>query len=288
VVLDEPDIKGREEILKIHARGKPLAKDIDLREIAERTPGFSGADLANLMNEAAILAARRNKEEISQNELRESIEKVLLGPERKSHVLSKKEKEVAAWHEAGHALVSSFVPESEPVQKISIISRGMAAGYTLQLPTEERHLKTKTQFLSELTTLLGGYCAEKIIFKEITTGASNDLRKATDLARRLVMEYGMSRLGPITFGRKESLVFLGKEINEERNFSEEIAEKIDKEVERFIRDAEKKAEKILREKKGLLEKIAKVLIQKETIERKEFEELIKANHITNNKATEKK
>jgi cell division protease FtsH len=288
VILDEPDIKGREEILRIHSKGKILAKDINLKEIAERTPGFSGADLANLMNEAAILAARRDKKEINQDELRESIEKVLLGPERKSHILSKKEKEIAAWHEAGHALVSSFAPESEPVQKVSIVSRGMAAGYTLKLPIEERHLKTKTQFLSELATLLGGYSAEKMIFKEITTGASNDLKKATDLARKLVMEYGMSRLGPITFGRKESLVFLGKEITEERNFSEEIAEKIDKEVERFIKEAEKKAEKILRERKELLEKIAKVLIKKETIERKEFEELIKANHITNNKATEKK
>jgi cell division protease FtsH len=167
------------------------------------------------------------------------------------------------------------MPESEPVQKISIISRGMAAGYTLQLPTKERHLKTKTQFLSELATLLGGYCAEKMIFKEITTGASDDLKKATNLSRKLVMEYGMSKLGPITFGKKESLVFLGKEITEQRNFSEEIAEKIDKEVERFIKDAEKKTEKILRERKGLLEKIAKVLIKKETIERKEFEELIK-------------
>ena len=274
IVLDEPDIKGREQILKIHSKGKSLAKNINLREIAERTPGFSGADLANLMNEAVILAARRNKKEATQDELREAIEKVLLGPQRKSHILSKKEKEITAYHEAGHAIVTSFTPESELIQKISIISRGMAAGYTLKLPTKDRYLRTKTEFLSELATLLGGYAAEKVVFNEITTGASNDLKKATNLARRLVMEYGMSRLGPVTFGKKENLVFLGKEISEQRNFSEEIAEKIDNEVAGFIEEAENKAQKILKEKRKLLEKIAKILIKKETIERKEFGELI--------------
>lgn len=290
IVLDMPDVKGREAILKVHARGKPLAKNVDLREIAERTPGFSGADLANLMNEAAILAARRNKKEITQDELREAIEKVLLGPERKSHILSEKEKEIAAFHEVGHALVASFSPESEPVQKISIISRGMAAGYTLKTPQEERKLKTKTQFLSEMATLLGGYVAEKMIFREITTGASNDLREATELARRLVMEYGMSRLGPIAFGKREELIFLGKEIKEFRNFSEEVAAKIDREVERFIKEAQKRAEKILKEKKKLLVKIAKILIKKETIERKEFEELIKEEKkkVSNKKRSKKK
>lgn len=274
VVLDEPDIKGREQILKIHAKDKPLASNVNLREIAERTAGFSGADIANLVNEAAILAARRNKKEIAQDELRESIEKVLLGPERKSHVLSKKEKEIAAFHEAGHALVSSLMPESEPVHKISIVSRGMAAGYTLKLPERDKYLKTKTEFVSELATLLGGYETEKVIFNEITTGASNDLKKATSLARKLVMEYGMSNLGPITFGKKESMVFLGKEITEQRNFSEEVAEKIDKEVERIIKEAEATANKLLIQKKDLLNNIAKRLIEKETIERKEFEELI--------------
>ncbi len=275
VVLDEPDIKGREQILKIHTKDKPLSSDINLREIAERTPGFSGADIANLVNEAAILAARRNKKEIGQNELRESIEKVLLGPERKSHILSEKEKRIAAYHEAGHALVSAFMPESEPVHKISIVSRGMAAGYTLKLPERDKHLRTKTEFISELATLLGGYESEKIIFNEITTGASNDLKKATNLARKLVMEYGMSRLGPITFGKKEGLVFLGKEITEQRNFSEEVAEKIDKEVERLIKEAESNARRILLSKKHLLENIAKELMTKETIERKEFEALVK-------------
>jgi len=274
VVLDEPDINGREEILKIHTKDKPLGKDVNLREIAERTPGFSGADIANLVNEAAILAARRNKKEINQEELRESIEKVLLGPERKSHILSEKEKKIAAYHEAGHALVAAFIPESEPVHKISIVSRGMAAGYTLKLPEKDKHLITKKEFLAELATLMGGYVSENLVFKEITTGASNDLKEATDLARRMVMEYGMSRLGPITFGKKEGLIFLGKEITEQRNFSEEVAEKIDKEVERLIKESEATARKILIQKRDLLDKLANRLIKQETIERKEFEEII--------------
>ncbi len=274
VVLDLPDINGREEILKIHCREKPLASNINLREIAERTPGFSGADIANVANEAAILAARRNKNQVYQEEFLESIEKVLLGPERKSHILSKKEKEIAAFHEAGHALVSVSLPGTEPVRKISIIARGMAAGYTLKMPIEERKIKTKTEFLAELATLLGGYCAEKIKFKEITTGAGNDLKVASGLARKLVKEYGMSSLGPISFGEKEELVFLGKEISEQRNYSEEIAFQIDKEVEKFIRSAEKEATKILTKKRKLLSKIAKTLIAKETIEREEFEALV--------------
>jgi cell division protease FtsH len=275
VVLDLPDINDREEILKIHCRGKPLASDVYLRESAERTPGFSGADLANVVNEAAILAARRNKNHINQAEFLESIEKVLLGPERKSHILSKKEKEIAAYHEAGHALVSSSLPEAEPVRKISIVARGMAAGYTLKMPTEERKIRKKSEFLAEMATLLGGYCAEKIKFHEITTGASNDLKAASDLARRLIKEYGMSSLGPVSFGEKEELVFLGKEISEQRNYSEEMAAKIDKEVSSFIDNAQKTAEKILSQKKTLLGKIAKVLIEKETIEKEEFEKLMK-------------
>lgn len=284
IVLDFPDIKGRKAILKIHARGKKLKKGINFQEIAERTAGFSGADIANLVNEAAILAARRDKKEVTQDELRESIEKVLLGPERKSHVLSREEKKIAAYHEAGHALVSTFMPETELIQKISIVSRGMAAGYTLKLPAKERYLKTKTQFLSDVATLLGGRVAEKIVFNNITTGASDDLRKATELVRKLIMEYGMSRLGPITFGKKESFVFLGKEISEQRNFSEEVAEKIDKEVERMIKEAERKTQKVLKEKRGLLDKIAKFLIKKETIERKEFEKLIKDYRIIKDKS----
>lgn len=276
IVLDPPDVHDREEILKIHSKGKPLNIDVNFKEVAERTPGFSGADLANVANEAALLAARQNKKEIFQKDFLEAIEKVLLGPERKSHALSKKEKEIAAFHEAGHALVSTFMPETEPVRKISIIARGMAAGYTLQVPSEERKMKTKTGFLSEIATLLGGYCAEKIKFGEITTGASNDLSRASELARKLVKEYGMSSLGPISFGEKEELVFLGKEIGEQRNYSEKIAEKIDKEVETIIKSAQKKAETILIRKKGLLEKVAGMLIKKEIIERDDFEKLIKA------------
>jgi ATP-dependent metalloprotease FtsH len=274
VILDLPDINDREEILKIHCKGKPLAPDINLREIAERTPGFSGADLANLANEAAILAARRNKIQVFQEELFESIEKVLLGPERKSHILSDKEKEITAFHEAGHALVSASLPETEPVRKISIVSRGMAAGYTIKMPSRDRKIKTKSEFLAEMATLLGGYSAEILKFKEITTGASNDLDKASQLARKLVKEYGMSSLGPISFGEKDELVFLGKEFGEQRNYSEKVAALIDEQVENFIKKAEITAKNILTKKKALLEKIAKVLIEKETIERKEFENLM--------------
>ncbi|MEK7665210.1 MAG: ATP-dependent metallopeptidase FtsH/Yme1/Tma family protein [Patescibacteria group bacterium] len=283
VVLDMPDVHDREEILKIHSKNKPLSTNIDLKEVAERTPGFSGADLANVANEAALLAARQNKTQIFQQEFLEAIEKVLLGPERKSHILSKKEKEIAAFHEAGHALVSSSMQGTEPVRKISIIARGMAAGYTLQTPSEENKMKTKTQFLAELSTLLGGYSAEKIKFGEVTTGASNDLTRASDLARKLIKEYGMSSLGPISFGEKEELVFLGKEISEQRNYSERIASKIDDEVENFIKNAEKKATEIITKRKELLDKIAKTLIEKETIEREEFENLMNGNKTQNSK-----
>jgi cell division protease FtsH len=269
-----PDLNDREEILKIHCQGKPLNSNINLKEVAERTPGFSGADLANIVNEAAILAARRNKNQVSQHELLESIEKVLLGPERKSHILSKKEKKITAYHEAGHALVSSSLPGAEPIRKISIVARGVAAGYTLKMPSEEKKIKTKSEFLAEIATLLGGYCAERIKFGEITTGAANDLEVASALARKLVKEYGMSSLGPVSFGDKDELVFLGREITEQRNYSEKVATQIDKEVAKFIKEAENRAKRILSKKKGLLEKIAKTLIEKETIEKEEFEELI--------------
>ncbi len=277
VTLDLPDLKDREDILKIHARNKPLEEKTNLREIAERTPGFSGADLANLVNEAAILTARRNKKKISQDELRECIEKVILGPERKSHVLSKKEKEIAAYHEAGHALMAASLPHTDPVQKISIIARGPAAGYTLKLPTEDRHLHSRSEFIDELAVLLGGYAAEKLVFNELTTGAASDLQKATELARKLVTKYGMSeKLGPVTFGGKEELVFLGREIATEKDYSEEIAAQIDKEVAKFIDNAFHTAKKVLTEKRKKLDQIAKRLIKKETIERKEFERLMKS------------
>ncbi len=277
IVLDLPDVKGREQILRIHCRGKPLALDVNLKEIAERTPGFSGADLANLVNEAAILAAQSNKHQIYQEELLESIEKVLLGPERKSHLLSVKEKEISAFHETGHALVSSSIPEAEIVRKISIVARGMVAGYTLALPRREKRIKTKSEFLAELAMLLGGFCAEKLKFKEISTGAANDLEKASILARNLVTKFGMSKLGPISFGRKETLPFLGWEQETERNYSEKIASAIDKETERFIKEAERKAMGILAKKKKILERVAKVLVEKETIEKEEFEKLVKGS-----------
>ncbi len=276
VVLDLPDIKEREEILKIHARNKRFTKDVNLRNIAERTPGFSGADLANLVNEAAILAARKNAKVINQLDLINSIEKVLLGPERKSHILSKKEKEITAYHEAGHALVAASSSHADPVHKVSIIARGRAAGYTLKLPIEDKHMRSRSEFLAELAVLLGGYCAEKMVFKELTTGAASDLSQASDLARDLVTRYGMSeKLGPITFGENEALVFLGKEITEQRNYSEKVAAEIDQEVNKFIRDAQKTAEKILKQKREKLGQIAKRLIEKEIIEKEEFEKLVK-------------
>lgn len=279
IVLDPPDINDREAVLKIHCKGKPMGSDIKLREIAERTPGLSGADLANIINEAALLTARKNKTQILQAELLESIEKVMLGPERKSHILSKKEKEIAAYHETGHALVAVSQPNSEPVRKISIIARGMAAGYTLHLPNEEKKLRTKQEFLSEMNVLLGGYCAEKLVYNEITTGAVNDLSRASDIARKLVKEYGMSHLGPVVFGEKQDFVFLGKEIGEQKNYSEKTAMEIDQEVAKFIKGAEKSATAILSKKRKTLELIAKSLIQKETIEREEFEKLISKTNV---------
>jgi cell division protease FtsH len=276
ITLDQPDINDREEILKIHCKDKPLNDDVKLREVAERTPGFSGADLANIANEGAILAARRNQKKINQIDLLESIEKVLLGPERKSHILSKKEKEISAYHEVGHALVSSFLEEVSPVRKISIISRGSAGGYTLKMPKEERKIMTRSEFLSEIAVLLGGYSAEKLKYGEITSGSSNDLEKASRLARKLVKEYGMSSLGPLAFGKKDDLVFLGRDFSEKSNYSEKVAALIDEEVSQIIKEAEEKAVKVLTKNKQLLNKVTNVLIEKETIEKEEFEELIKS------------
>jgi len=284
IVLDPPDVHDREDILKIHSKDKPLASNVNFKEVAERTPGFSGADLANVANEAALLAARQNKTQVDQHEFLDAIEKVLLGPERRSHILSKKEKEIAAFHEAGHALVSAFSPDTEPVRKISIIARGMAAGYTLQMPSEDRKMKTKTAFLSEIATLLGGYSAEKIKFGEMTTGASNDLSRASELARKIVKEYGMSSLGPISFGEKDDMVFLGREISEQRNYSEKIAERIDEEVDVIIKGSQKQAEIVLLKHRELLDKVAKNLIEKEIIEREEFERLIGMGKKNNKKA----
>ncbi len=276
VVLDLPDIKDRVEILKVHSKGKPLGKDVDLQKIGQRTPGFSGAELFNLLNEAAILTARRNKKIIENTEILESIEKVILGPERKSNLLLDREKKIAAYHEAGHALIGHFLPNTDPIHKISIISRGRAAGYTLNLPTEDKHLHAKSEFVDNLAMFLGGYAAEKNIFKEVTTGASNDLMRASTLARELVTKYGMSdKLGPIAFGQHSDTVFLGKEIHEQRNYSEQKASEIDQEVGKFMDDAFKTAERIIIEQKAKLDKIANRLIEVETIEKEEFEELMK-------------
>ena len=288
VVLDHPDIKDREKILEIHSKNKPFNKDVKLRAIAERTPGFSGADLENLLNEAAILAAGKNRKNISQINLINSIEKVLLGPERRSRVFSKKEKKLTAYHESGHALVAARMSESDPVHKISIISRGMAGGYTIKLPTEDKHFHSKSEFLADISVLLGGYVTEKLIFDEITTGASSDLQRATELARELVTKYGMSEaLGPVTFGKREELIYLGREIHEDRNYSEKIAAKIDEEISKIIKKAHDKAEEIIKKDKALLKKIAKILIKQETIEKEEFEKLVKIKKVARRRQAKK-
>ncbi len=279
IVLDLPDIKNRKSILDIHIKGKPLASDANLREIAERTPGFSGADLENLINEAAILAARKNQDEIYQQDFLESVEKVLLGPERKSYVLNKKEKEIAAFHEAGHALVAAMLSCADKVRKISIVARGLAAGYTLKMPKEESKMRQKSELLAEISVLLGGYVAEKIKFGEITTGAANDLKRASRLTRELVKKYGMSSLGPVVFGKQEESSFLPDEFSEKQNYSEEMAAKIDKEISQIIYRAEERAEQVLRKQKRALDKLAHVLIEKETIEKAEFEKIIKTNRV---------
>ncbi len=277
IVIDTPDINDREAILKIHALGKPLAPEVDLRRVAERTPGFSGADLANVINEAAILTARHNEKIIEQETFYHAIEKVLLGPERRTHMLSKKEKEIASYHEAGHALVAGVLPHSDPVHKISVVSRGRAAGYTMKLPIEDKHLHSKSEFLADLAVLMGGYAAEKLIFKELTTGASDDLKRATELARRLVTEYGMSeKIGPIVFDDQDATVFLGRELGVEKNYSESVAQTIDDEVKNFLLSAYDTAKKVITQRKKKLKEIAQRLIEKETIERDEFEAIMSA------------
>jgi cell division protease FtsH len=275
VVIDLPDIKQREAILKIHSTRKPLMKDVRLKRIAERTPGFSGADLENLVNEAAILAARAGKKEISEFHLMQSIDKVLLGPERKSHVINADEKKISAYHEAGHALVAASLPNADPVHKVSVISRGRALGYTLKLPTYDKHLYSRSHFLDELAVSLGGYAAEEIVFGEMTTGASNDLEKATAIARDLVQRYGMSKkIGPVTFGGHSELVFLGKELGVERDYSDETASVIDKEVTSFMKKAFLKAKEIIKSRREKLDEIARRLIENETIERDEFAQIM--------------
>ena len=271
VVLDRPDVKGREHILNLYAKDKPLAEDMDLETIARQTPGFSGADLKNLLNEAALLAARRNKKAISQEEVEEAVERVLAGPERRSRIISAREKKVTAYHEVGHALVAQLLPDVDPVHKISIVARGRAGGYTRVLPPEDRHLWTRSQFRQQMAFALGGYAAEVLVFGEMTTGASNDIEMATSLARRMVMEYGMSeKLGPRAFGRKEELIFLGRDIQEQRNYSEAVAQEIDGEVEGLIQQAHDKASSLLTAHKNKLVEIADTLMEVETFDGKAF------------------
>ncbi|MBM3174381.1 MAG: ATP-dependent metallopeptidase FtsH/Yme1/Tma family protein [Chloroflexi bacterium] len=276
VVIDQPDINGRKAILQVHAKGKPLAKDANLEVIAKQTPGFSGADLANLINEGALLAARRDMKEIGLKELEDSIDRVIAGPEKKGRIISQKEKEIIAYHETGHALVAKMLPNADPVHKISIVARGMMGGWTRFLPTEDRHLWTHSQFEDRLAVSLAGRAAEEITFGEVTTGAQNDLEQSTSLARKMVTEYGMSnKLGPRTFGKREELVFLGREIHEQRNYSEKVAEEIDDEVKGLIQRAYDTAKKILNENKERLKLVAEHLMAKETIEETEFEKLLK-------------
>jgi cell division protease FtsH len=288
VILDRPDMKGRLEILKVHIKGKPLDKAVDLQFVARQSPGFSGADLANLVNEAAILAARRNKKVISIGEFNEALERVVAGPERKSRVISDAEKAIIAYHEGGHAIVQRILPKTDPVAKVSIISRGMALGYTMGLPQEDRYLQSKTEFEDKIAGMLGGNAAEKLIFGDTTTGSSNDIEKATNLARRMVTEFGMSdRLGPLAFGKRDELVFLGREIGEQRNYSDDVAKMIDEEVRAIIDRGYSKAVDVLTQYKDRLIQLAERLVAEETIEQEAFEQMFddipdprKDTHIT--------
>jgi cell division protease FtsH len=274
VVLDNPDIRGRTEILEVHAKGKPLSDDVDLERVARQTVGFSGADLANLINESAILAARRDQQTIRAEEFAESIDRVIAGPARKSRVISKREKAMTAYHEAGHALVAHLLPNADPVAKVSIIARGAMGGYTRFSPEEDRTLMTKRQLDARLASALGGRVAEEIVFDKVTTGASDDLEQATSLARTMVTRYGMSaKLGPRTFGKREELVFLGKEISEQRDYSDRIAEDIDEDVHSLIDFAYQTANRVLTENRTKLANLAKYLIVNETAEEEVIGEL---------------
>jgi cell division protease FtsH len=274
VVLDRPDMRGREAILKVHVKGKPLAPNVDLGVLARSTPGFVGADIENLVNEAAILAARRNKKVIGQSEMEEAIERVIAGPERKSRLISEEEKRIVAYHEAGHAVVANAMPEADPVHKVSITARGMAGGYTIMLPEEDRTLMPRKKLFADMVGLLGGRAAEEVVFDDITSGASNDLERVTRMARAMVTRLGMSdALGPMVYGQKEELIFLGREISEQRDYSEAVAQQIDKEVRRIVNEAYTTAKSIVNEYRDKLDAVALRLIEVETLTRDEFEEL---------------
>ena len=274
VILDRPDMRGRTEILRVHTKGKPLDKGVDVEGVARQSPGFSGADLANLVNEAAILSARRNKKVIGMSEFQEALERIVAGPERKSRLISDAEKAIIAYHEGGHAVVQRILPKCDPVAKVTIISRGMALGYTMALPQEDRYLQSKTEFEDKIAGLLGGNVAERLIFGDTTTGASNDIEKATDLARRMVTEFGMSdKLGPLSFGKRDELVFLGREIGEQRNYSDEVAKTIDEEVRAIIDKAYERAQEVLTTHKDKLVALAEKLVAEETVDAEGFEAL---------------
>ncbi|MGB4043632.1 MAG: ATP-dependent zinc metalloprotease FtsH [Thermacetogeniaceae bacterium] len=275
IVVDSPDLQGRRDIIEVHMRGKKLEDDVDVDVLARRTPGFTGADLANMINEAALLAARRGRKKISMEDLEDAVERVIAGPEKKSRIMSEEEKRLVAYHEAGHAVVGSMLPNTDPVHKISIIPRGRAGGYTLMLPTEDRHYLTKSRLLDEITTLLGGRVSEDLVLKDISTGAQNDLERATTLVRKMITEYGMSEeLGPLTFGRPQEQVFLGRDISRDRNYSEEIAYSIDKEARRIIENCYQRAKEILENNIHKLHLVATTLMEKETIEASEFQALM--------------
>ena len=274
VILDRPDMRGRTAILKVHIKGKPLDKTVSVEEVARQSPGFSGADLANLVNEAAILAARRNKKVVSQNDFSEALERIVAGPERKSRVISDEEKRIIAFHEGGHAVVQRILPKCDPVAKVTVISRGMALGYTMALPTEDRYLQSKTEFEDKIAGLLGGNVAERLVFGDTTTGASNDIEKATDLARRMVTEFGMSeKLGPLSFGKRDEMVFLGRSMGESRDYSDDVARIIDEEVRAIVDRAYDRATEVLTTHRDRLDRLAEKLIAEESVESAEFEKL---------------
>lgn len=280
IVVDRPDIKGRQEILKVHVKGKPISPEVELGVIARRTPGFTGADLSNLVNEAALMAARKNKNKIDMPEMEEAAERVIMGPERRSRVISDKEKRLTAYHEGGHTLVGMLLDNTDPVHKVTIIPRGRAGGYTLSLPKEDRYYATRSEMLDELKVLLGGRVAEALVLKEISSGASNDLQRATSLARQMICEYGMSpELGPMTFGHRQDQVFLGRDIGRDKDYSEEVAAKIDKEIRKFIDEAYQKTESLLNENMDKLHLIADALIERETLEGEEINQLMKYGKI---------
>lgn len=280
IIVTAPDVKGRKEILAVHAQGKPFAEDVELEVLAKRTPGFTGADLANLINEAALLSARRNKKRIGMDELEDSIERVIAGPEKKSRNISEFEKKLVSYHEAGHAVVAYYLPHSDPLHKVSIIPRGRAGGYTLLLPKEDRNYMTKSMLLNQITMLLGGRVAEAIELKEISTGAQNDLERSTGLARKMITEFGMSdELGPLTFGRKQEQVFLGRDIARDRDYSEAVAYSIDKEVRKIVEEQYKEAKNILEKHYDKLKLVAETLMEKETLEAIEFKILMEQSSI---------